>query len=324
MIADHWTSDHWTYTVLFSSVVLVAYSVLLTHDIISEMVHPGSSLKGAALIYSASGNLSKMESAYSALHKSGNVDQTLLQQMLVAVIDGRRSNAAASLINLGAQIDDDMNWTGFRSPSVGIYKVLLPLDLFGIHSNPHFLDDLLDASVSIGRWSPPNQPALEPEGFRVAEFLLAQGAKPVPHGTEVWGNCGTLNDAACFQSVEYMELLLKTGASLRDTGALHRAALAGRLDMINFLIDCGADINEQIHWDMLGDVREPCTVYGRPLNYAIAYGKVEVVKALLERGADPTLETPGGQSALEVIPVRDEPAVAAEISQLLKASLGKD
>jgi hypothetical protein len=294
------------------------------------MIHPGSSLRGAALISSASGNLSKMESAFTKLQQSGEVDQILLQQMLVAAIAGGHFNATSSLLNLGAQVDDDVNLAVFKNPNVDIYKLLFPLNLFEINSNPHFMDDLLNNSVNISRWTPPYKPALEPEGFRVAEFLLSQGAKPVPHGPEMWGRCGTLNRAAERQSLEYMDLLLRSGSPLEDTGALHKAILVGRMDMVNFLIDNGADINEQIQWDMLGDVREPRTVYGRPLNYAVAYGKVDAVKTLLERGADPTLVSSCGRwkkfkgSTFEVVPVHNQPEVGAEISRLLKASLIKN
>jgi hypothetical protein len=294
------------------------------------MIKPGSSLRAAALIASAEGKLSEMESAYTELEKSGRLDQTLLQQMLVAAIDQRQSNTAASLITLGAKVDDDIEWTVFRTPSVAIYKLLFPENLFGIQTNPKILDNLLDESVNVGRWEPPNDPSLVPLGLDIAKFLLEQGAKPVLQGTEVWGNNGTVNEAAANQSVDFMDALLKSGASLKGTGALHSAIFAGRVNMVNFLLDNGADVNELFEWDMIGDIREPGPRYGRPLNWAVACSHVDLVKLLLQHGADPRLKSseigwagPTQQSALEIEPIRDQPNVTAEIRQLIKAALSE-
>jgi hypothetical protein len=294
------------------------------------MLKPGSSWRGAALIASAEGNVSGMESAYTELEKVGKADQTLLQQMLVAAIGGRHSDAAASLLNLGATLDVDVEWSVFREPSAAIYRLLFPLNLFGIQSNPKFLDNLLDESVRVGGWKPPHDPRSEPDGVEIAKFLVELGAKPVSRGTEVWGNNGTVNDAARSQPVEFMDALLKSGVALKDTGALHSAVLHGRLDMVNFLLDNGADVNELFQWDMLGDVREPGPIYGRPLNWAVAYGHVDIVKVLLQRGADQGMKssqegfkTSTDLSVFDIGPARAQPDATAEIHRLLQAAFSE-
>ncbi len=96
-------------------------------------------------------------------------------------------------------------------------------------------------------------------------------------------------------SVDTLGLLVEAGcpvdAGFKDGGgwsALHRAASAGRLEHLKFLLGHGADVDALSKMD-----RETA------LHEAAQYGRVEAVKALLAAGADPTIENRYGRTPLE-------------------------
>jgi ankyrin repeat protein len=88
------------------------------------------------------------------------------------------------------------------------------------------------------------------------------------------------------------ELLLSRGAD-PDTGSLHFAAGAARLELVRLLLQAGADVNR----------RDPAT--GRTsLHAAVAAGPdgdaPEIVRVLLAAGADVNATTHDGASALDM------------------------
>lgn len=98
-----------------------------------------------------------------------------------------------------------------------------------------------------------------------------------------------LADVASFGSIDTCRILLKHGAPISES-TLHNAAWRGRPEMVTYLVDeVGLDVNK-----VYQGRHEPMLQHRTPLCSAVISpflnGPGEVVKILLERGADPCLE----------------------------------
>ena len=105
--------------------------------------------------------------------------------------------------------------------------------------------------------------------------------------------------AAIHASVKTLALLLEHGAEIHNTSALQDAARYGRTDMIIYLLDHGAAIDEIPDNDHSHEV-EPGKSLGPALHVAAAQGKKDVVALLLDRGADCDVKDTLGRLALDL------------------------
>lgn len=108
-------------------------------------------------------------------------------------------------------------------------------------------------------------------------------------------NQTALQSASSKLSFDTVKLLVEAGcpinADLKEGGgwsALHRAASAGQVEHLKFLLDHGAAVDALSKRDRK-----------TPLHEAAQYGRVEAVKALLAAGADPTIENRYGRTPLK-------------------------
>lgn len=70
----------------------------------------------------------------------------------------------------------------------------------------------------------------------------------------------------------------------QHTTALHQAAFVGKLEIVKFLCESGAEVNAKNIW-------------GTPLHFATAKKHAGVIAYLIEQGADPHIENTDGFTA---------------------------
>ncbi len=126
------------------------------------------------------------------------------------------------------------------------------------------------------------------------KLCLAHGADPNCNLFESYKT--VLTATAEEASVPMAALLLENGSILKGSGALAAAAKAGKLDMLEFLLEKGADIDELgIHHpsDRRCDKDD-----GSALHQAVRNGHDELVPFLLAKGADVNLKDVMGRTPL--------------------------
>ena len=110
-----------------------------------------------------------------------------------------------------------------------------------------------------------------------------------------------LDAAASFASPDIVMVLLDHGAMVSNTNALHMAVRStsrsrrSRRDMVEFLLDAGVDIDAIEHagnWPFSPN-------YGTALHVAASCGHEDLVRLLLERGADTSIQNLSYRTACE-------------------------
>ncbi|KAI9828251.1 MAG: hypothetical protein M1826_006077 [Phylliscum demangeonii] len=154
--------------------------------------------------------------------------------------------------------------------------------------------------------------AARSDNVRWARFCLEHGADPNLHVVDDAKKA--LAAAAEYGgSVEMAALLLDHDAQLDGSGAMVLAAESGRLEMVQYLLERGAKIDE-IGLRSLTDPRETADM-GSALHKAVTEGHVDVVHFLLDRGADLHLPDYQGRTPL----VRAKERGEAKMIKVLEA-----
>ncbi|KAM4624549.1 poly [ADP-ribose] polymerase tankyrase-2 [Polymixia lowei] len=102
-----------------------------------------------------------------------------------------------------------------------------------------------------------------------------------------------LHFAAGFGRRDVVDFLLQRGANVhaRDDGgliSLHNACSFGHAEVVNLLLHHGADANSRDNWNYT------------PLHEAAIKGKIDVCIVLLQHGAEPTIRNTDGRTALDL------------------------
>ncbi|MGD2135979.1 MAG: ankyrin repeat domain-containing protein [Gemmatimonadales bacterium] len=142
--------------------------------------------------------------------------------------------------------------------------------------------------------------------------LVVSAATPAAHAqTPQQDSLEALLEAAGAGDVDRVRALLAYGVDLhagvsadRPATPLHRAAEAGRAEVIDMLLAAGANVNA-------GDV-----VGASPLHWAAQSGNRAIVELLLARGADAGNATDGGVTALHYVAESEAPG-AWDVAEML-------
>lgn len=190
-----------------------------------------------------------------------------LSQLLETAAFHDNPDVASYCLELGAPITDSVLAEIIRGYSFATYKVLVSHGLDTNRVVPWFGDILIvacqDSDIS---W---------------ARFCLENGADPNLH--MVNDSMYALAATAQMSTVAMADLLLQHGAKMEGSGAIVLAAEEGKLDMVKFLLDKGADIDE-IGLNDFGDDRVT-EEGGSALHKAVTKECGEVVRYLLDKGA---------------------------------------
>ena len=261
-------------------------AIELAGRLLAELETADSDAHAGLIIAANKGDLTELKRLVTCLKPAdAALAQPAIQDALLAAVCRSRADSVAYLLSQGGELSTAVKLQAWHARTAELWEVLWPYNIFGVREHPEYLSDLLEDSVHTGSHHHGENLSSKPEGLKLARFLISQGAHP---------NTPSIAQAAECQSVAFMDLLLRHGGSLSDTGALHHAALHGRNDMINYLLDIGVDVNEYCDHDLLGDIREPEPSCGYAVFYACYARKASTVKLLLERGADPYRKVNGG------------------------------
>lgn len=161
---------------------------------------------------------------------------------------------------------------------------------------------------------------IERGDLAAVEAALELGADVNSHERGFSALCAAVR----INAVELVRKLIALGANVphpeEDVTALHRAAIMGNPEMIQILLDAGEDVNVQ---DSDGNT---------PLMWAVDRERVDAVRLLLSRGADPSIHSfmddngscPGGGTPLYMATnYAKDKSRSAEIVELLQMALSE-
>ncbi|WP_148618653.1 ankyrin repeat domain-containing protein [Mariniblastus fucicola] len=133
--------------------------------------------------------------------------------------------------------------------------------------------------------------------LQAVERLLAQGER-------LKDDCHYNAIGICIKErrPEMLQCLLESGVKIEE-GPLAWAAAMGQRQIVEMLLQHGADVNEHDRF------------FGTPLHRAVRVGHTDIVKLLLENGADPEVKDGKGKTALQVC---DDPKRRVEIQTIFE------
>ena len=232
------------------------------------------------------------------------LESSLINAMLTKATQHNHVDTVRYILTLfpGTEIPEETVRWALLSRSIEMYKTLFTHDPSIIHT-----------TIYEGRETQLGKALSIPASPEHIEFLISCGLRPSNDPfdmSELVLACGKSQT----RSLELCRILLKHGASLPHSGALAAAAKNGRMEVVSWLLEQGADVNDIVTNPAL--ITHPCKGHPWPaLHTAIESGHVEIVRLLLDRGADPRLLDGKGRTAFAVAEAGGDPQMVALLQQ---------
>ena len=231
---------------------------------------------------------------------SGQVDE--LQSILATVndVDRRKSNFFLSMLRSAARscqvsivqylvtqdisikIDRDTGLAIAIAGSRPIYEAVYKVD-----------PDVV--KLHFGHTGDPVTVAVSTNNIDVLSFLLDKGAGV--NAGRYLSRWSPIALAAKCSTEDIVTALVHHGAQVSGSNALQHAAYYGRLDLLRCLVDLGADVNDTPDYDHVPKLFDPLET---PLHSAARAGNLEIVRYLLDHGANARLKDSEGRKVSDV------------------------
>ena len=180
------------------------------------------------------------------------------------------------------KIDRDTGLAIAIAGSRPIYEAVYPVDPDVV--NLHF-----------GHTGDPVTVAVSTNNIDVLSFLLDKGADV--NAGRYLSRWSPIALAAKCSTEEIITALVHYGAQISGSNALQHAAYYGRLDLLRRLVDLGADVNDTPNYHHVPKLFDPLET---PLHSAARAGNLEIVKYLLDHGANAELKDSEGRKVSDV------------------------
>ncbi|KAJ5293541.1 beta-lactamase-like protein [Penicillium atrosanguineum] len=281
-----------------------------------QSLSPETDFSNAFVYACHTGELSRVQE----LLASGRVTAEDLDRGLGAATRQAQAEIVATLFDAGASVSD---WAmgalhGMSKQDLPVIRLFLDhgLDPNAMHSNGELILRYILAvpvTVLVLRLILDHSSMLDPT---CARELLSRGADPNRVG--VRGVSHLTGAIVASEDTSLVELLLEYGAKLEQDLLFDALRPRGRQPqlMTSFLLDKGLDPN-QFNAD-----------WGTPLHFAVRTGKPNIVKLLLDAGADPTARSAGkryhGEPPSAAAQHQQNPEIKEQLLDLLRSKQLQD
>ena len=220
---------------------------------------------------------------------------TLERAIIIAARDGHAA-AVSTLLNFASQqgikpMSVITRWAVDRAINNGhapVFEAMISVD-------PKVV------TFPLGHGNLPLVQAVKRRKTEVVAVLLQHGANPLRTDKVMSYNSSLLSFAARAEGPRMTELLLKHGVSVACSGALHSAANLGALDIMRFLMQHGADVNELLPAETLPHFYKPLCPTWTPMHFAASRGQVDAMKLLESNGARSDMKDLNGKTPAQLL-----------------------
>ncbi|KAH0551572.1 hypothetical protein GP486_007210 [Trichoglossum hirsutum] len=235
---------------------------------------------------SASGDLATVKEVFAQRQTSDKREINFFRGALYDAIENSRYEVASYLLSAGVPLNMSVVVLATQSKSYTALQL--------------FLDYNWDINEPVLRMDRPPPLMYAIHDKELTQWFLFHGAKPN-------ADCGLditpLTIAVAQASFDIIKLLFNHGGTIEHGQLLHAAAArkaSDRLDVIAFLLEKGADVNQIMYQNHLASYLY-CKAFGlgTPLHEAARVGAYDVVQMLLEEGANPLITDSRGKLALQ-------------------------